>query len=160
MDDKTRKLIGDLYPKVGVALYRTIEDMKRINHRAMRVTEGVRSIERQAELYAKGRTAPGSIVTNSKPGMSWHHYGLAADLCFDCPDPFLEKMDPKESRFLWNDFGKFAEYHGLTWGGKFRTFPDRPHVQMTFGLTLQEAIQIFETGGLSGIFLAVDKFHG
>lgn len=44
------------------------------------VTEGVRSPERQAQLYAQGRTSPGQIVTNARPWESAHQYGLAIDV--------------------------------------------------------------------------------
>lgn len=44
------------------------------------VTEGFRSPERQAQLYAQGRTTPGEIVTKARAGESAHNYGLAADV--------------------------------------------------------------------------------
>ena len=44
------------------------------------VTETFRSAERQDELYAQGRTAPGAIVTKARGGESPHQYGLAADI--------------------------------------------------------------------------------
>jgi hypothetical protein len=40
---------------------------------------GRRTMEEQAALYAKGRTAGGRIVTKAKPGESYHNYGLAFD---------------------------------------------------------------------------------
>ncbi len=40
---------------------------------------GRRTMEEQAELYAKGRTKAGKIVTKAKPGQSYHNYGLAFD---------------------------------------------------------------------------------
>jgi len=35
------------------------------------ITEAYRSIERQNQLYAQGRTTPGKIVTNAKGGQSY-----------------------------------------------------------------------------------------
>ena len=43
------------------------------------VYETLRDEDRQAELYAKGRTTAGKIVTNARPGWSWHQYGMAVD---------------------------------------------------------------------------------
>ena len=43
------------------------------------VTCTYRSMAEQADLYARGRTAPGKKVTNAKPGQSAHNYGLALD---------------------------------------------------------------------------------
>lgn len=42
------------------------------------LTWGYRSTEEQNKLYAKGRTAPGSMVTNACGGYSWHNFGLGA----------------------------------------------------------------------------------
>ena len=36
-------------------------------------------MEEQAMLYAQGRSRPGKIVTQAKPGQSYHNYGLAFD---------------------------------------------------------------------------------
>lgn len=44
------------------------------------VTEGFRSVARQNELYAQGRTRPGQIVTKARGGQSAHNYGLAVDV--------------------------------------------------------------------------------
>jgi len=41
---------------------------------------GERNYAEQADLYAKGRSAPGPIVTRAKPGQSAHNFGLARDL--------------------------------------------------------------------------------
>ena len=40
---------------------------------------GTRTYREQAELYAQGRTKPGSKVTNAQPGYSWHNFGMAWD---------------------------------------------------------------------------------
>ncbi|MEP6502827.1 MAG: M15 family metallopeptidase [Betaproteobacteria bacterium] len=42
--------------------------------------EGYRTPERQADLYAQGRTAAGRIVTYAPPWRSYHQYGLGVDL--------------------------------------------------------------------------------
>src|SRR5689334_16310672 len=44
-----------------------------------RIFEAFRSPQRQAFLYAQGRTRPGAIVTKARPWQSYHQYGLAAD---------------------------------------------------------------------------------
>jgi len=45
--------------------------------------EGWRSNERQSHLYELGRTLPGGVVTNARDSsLSWHGYGLAADVVF------------------------------------------------------------------------------
>ena len=59
------------------------------------VNEGVRTRERQRELYAKGRTEPGRKVTwtmNSKHMLQDCGYGVAVDVL---PDPFTGWDDKK-----------------------------------------------------------------
>ena len=62
------------------------------------VVEGVRTIQRQRDLYAQGRTKPGKVVTwtmNSK-----HIDGLAVDLA-----PY----DHETKQILWGNVLKFNE---------------------------------------------------
>jgi len=95
------------------------------------LTWGYRSIESQNGLYAKGRTAPGSIVTNARGGYSWHNFGLAADYAF--------VIDGKVTwNGPWDVFGKVARQCELEWGGDWKRFTDRPHVQCTRGKTLAQ----------------------
>ncbi|MPM42905.1 hypothetical protein SDC9_89577 [bioreactor metagenome] len=49
-------------------------------HIDLRVTDGFRSVEEQDKLYAKGRTALGSIITKARGGCSNHNFGLAIDI--------------------------------------------------------------------------------
>lgn len=87
------------------------------------VVECVRTAERQAWLYAQGRTRPGNIVTKAKSHLqSWHGHGLAVDIIsrsahWGAPASF------------WTALGQACTAHGLTWGGHWRSFPDRPHCQ-------------------------------
>jgi hypothetical protein len=46
----------------------------------VRVLETDRSPERQAQLYAQGRSEPGPVVTHAKPYESAHNWGLALDV--------------------------------------------------------------------------------
>lgn len=59
------------------------------------VTEGVRTLARQQELYAKGRTAPGPVVTSTMK--SRHLTGHAVDLAPIKADGSID----------WNDFKAF-----------------------------------------------------
>jgi peptidoglycan L-alanyl-D-glutamate endopeptidase CwlK len=92
---------------------------------------GYRSIEEQNRLYAQGRTTPGRIVTNARGGYSWHNFGLAADYAFVVGGQ-LTWNGP------WKVFGRIARETGLEWGGAWKKFPDRPHVQWRKGRTLRE----------------------
>lgn len=66
----------------------------------LRITEGVRTIERQRELYAQGRTKPGKIVTdtmNSRHLKGGDGYGKAIDIA-----PFKS-----DGSIDWNDLQAF-----------------------------------------------------
>lgn len=89
--------------------------------------QGARTHDEQAALYAQGRTAPGSIVTNAGPGQSLHNYGVAVDLV---PQQLLDTPNWSPESELWNTVGQLAQQFGLEWGGGWTGFVDRPHVQM------------------------------
>lgn len=106
------------------------------------ITDGFRSEAEQNALYRKGRSAPGNIVTNAKGGQSYHNYGLAIDFA----------IRTKKGKVLWdtaydgNRNGKsdwmevvgIAKRLGFSWGGDWESFPDYPHLQMDFGLSIPE----------------------
>lgn len=121
---------------------------------------GLRTWAEQDALYAQGRTKPGQIVTNAKGGDSWHCYGLAADYVLDgMPDkPGLQwswntKADLNhDGKNDWLQMARMAVDYGLEPGYFWKSFPDLPHVQNRFGLTLAEAKEFYRLGGLSAVW--------
>lgn len=99
------------------------------------VTATYRSKEEQDALYAKGRTAPGNIVTNASYPYSLHNHGVAFDV-----------VPIKDGKAVWNDYGLWDQIGvigksvGLEWGGDWTSFPDRPHFQYTAGLSIYDFI--------------------
>jgi hypothetical protein len=87
---------------------------------------GTRMLDEQEALYAQGRTSPGSVVTNAKPGMSAHNWGLAADLL---------PVNPATGKGDWNWDAGFkvmadeAQALGLRAGYYFKSFVDLPHIE-------------------------------
>lgn len=92
------------------------------------VVSGFRTVAEQQELYARGRTTPGNIVTNAD-GVnvkSNHQLGNAVDVV-----PYPE---------MWSDEEKLSEFGGfvlgvasqmninIEWGGHWN-FIDKPHFQ-------------------------------
>ena len=85
---------------------------------------GFRTHDEQAALYAQGRTTPGKIVTNAKPGQSAHETGNAFDAA-----PFVNgKIDWNSN--LFDTMGPIGESVGLVWGGRFKSIVDKPHYQL------------------------------
>jgi len=105
----------------------------------LRVTQGLRTFAEQNALYAKGRTAPGSIVTNAQGGQSYHNYGLAIDV-----------VEINNGRANWNtNWSAISEIgirNGFEWGGNFRSISDNPHFQMTFGYSTTDLLNLYNSG--------------
>jgi peptidoglycan L-alanyl-D-glutamate endopeptidase CwlK len=105
----------------------------------MTVTAAVREDAEQQALYAKGRTAPGSIVTNADGILKRSNHqrkadgmGHAVDMAFlvDGPDRDSELDTPSwDESHPWAVYGALAEALGLTWGGRWPTLRDLPHIE-------------------------------
>jgi hypothetical protein len=98
----------------------------------LRITDGFRTVEQQDAIYAKGRTAPGSIVTKAKGGYSNHNFGLAVDVA-----PF------ENGKLNWNTkyypiIGLIGESRKLEWGHRWVALDDKPHFQNLQGKTLKQ----------------------
>lgn len=114
---------------------------------AVRIVQGLRTIQEQNILYAKGRTADGNIVTNAKGGSSYHNYGLAIDFAilidkdgngtYDELSWDIKKDNDKDGVADWLEVVKVFEAAGWEWGGKWSGIKDYPHLQKTFGLKWQ-----------------------
>ncbi len=96
----------------------------------MKVVQGLRTADQQAELYASGRTKPGKIVTNcdgiklkSNHQAKDDGYGHAVDMAFDASDPFADSLP-------WDTYGACAKALGLVWGGAWISLKDRPHIEL------------------------------
>lgn len=121
-----------------------------------RIAYTLRTDAEQAALYAKGRTAPGKIVTNAKPGWSWHNWALAFDIVlikdtngdgtFDKASWETNVDFDGDGKAEWAEIVHLAKAFGWEWGGDFKSFPDYPHFQKTFGLTIRD-LQIRKKAG-------------
>src|SRR3990167_7625545 len=105
-------------------LARIIARMAEAGHPVVSVSKR-RTAAEQQELYAKGRTKPGQIVTelDGITKQSHHQTGTAADLVFVGKDGKPTFDGP------WDLLGEVAEAEGLEWGGRWKSLVDKPHVQ-------------------------------
>lgn len=94
-----------------------------------------RSDAEQAQLYARGRTQKGQIVTWLRAGQSKHNHtikGVPASLAADYYPLWNGKLatnnSPEEMQ-LWNTMGECARKAGLNWGGDWQN-KDKPHVEV------------------------------
>jgi peptidoglycan L-alanyl-D-glutamate endopeptidase CwlK len=120
-DTLTDIRISKLHPNIRITVAEAINDFasKGIYYR---ITSSLRSMAEQADLYAKGRTASGNIVTNAKPGYSFHNYGLAFDFV---------RIKNNAADWTVGSFKPMIDYM-ITKGwqsGRYWSVPDWPHLQ-------------------------------
>lgn len=125
----SRKLT-DLLPQVSAKVEAFLAAAKDAGIDVL-VTSSYRDFESQAALYAQGRTAPGRIVTNARPGHSWHNWKRAVDVV-----PLVNGKAVWDDQALWQKLGKLGESVGLEWAGRWTSFKEMAHFQLTEGLTL------------------------
>jgi peptidoglycan L-alanyl-D-glutamate endopeptidase CwlK len=133
-----------LHPKIRDEVAALISKVEFNNPKfAVRIVQGLRTIDEQNALYAQGRTAPGNIVTNARGGSSLHNYGLAIDfaLLYDKDgDGKYETLSwdtgldyDKDGVKDWQEVVNEFKAGGYEWGGDWKSIKDDPHLQKTFG---------------------------
>jgi peptidoglycan L-alanyl-D-glutamate endopeptidase CwlK len=108
--------LAELTPDTQEAVARLLDHAK-TQGLTVRIDSTRRTCAEQAAEYAKGRTAPGSIVTQVQGCGSYHVLGRAVDLyigSWDCA--------------AYEELGTFWESIGGRWGGRF-SFKDCVHFE-------------------------------
>jgi len=157
MDKRTQERLNKLYPDIRNRYLRVWAQMKEIHGKKLRISQGIRTHDEQNEMYARGRTSPGTVITNARAGLSFHQYGLAIDSFFSGKHPYLAD-DPK-GHFYWAEYGRIAKEHGFVWGGHFSGLKDRPHIQFSYGLSIAEVLQINTGLELKPLWLKLDAIR-
>lgn len=125
---KSRSRLEGVHPDLVAVVKRAIA----ITEQDFSVGEGLRSIERQRKLVAKGK----STTMNSR-----HLTGHAVDLL---PYPFHGDVDEDGIPNIedWDQYYPIADAMkqaakelnvDLDWGGDWKSFPDGPHFQLAWG---------------------------
>lgn len=106
------------------------------------IADCLRSKAEQNALFQKGRYGnPGPIVTKMQYPYSFHCWGLAFDIyrndgsgVYNTADRWFERA------------GTIGIRLGLTWGGNFKSFKDRPHFQLNnYGSSCKALVNRFGT---------------
>ena len=118
----------------------------------LEVTQGLRTWDDQAKLWAIGRTLPGKEVTNARPGESWHQFGAACDVA-----PFVNDKQPDwdEGHPIWARIVELGESLGLRSGVSWK---DEPHFELTGNFPPkppQEVIDAFQTSGITAVWALI-----
>jgi peptidoglycan LD-endopeptidase CwlK len=137
--NKSIKKLSGLHDVLSVAAKVLIENCYKKGI-YIQITQGLRTIDEQNDLYAQGRTKQGSIVTNAKGGYSFHNFGLAIDFVLLLPDGKNVTWDMNTDYNSnnvkdWIEVVDEAKKLGFEWGGDWTSFKDYPHFQMVFGLS-------------------------
>jgi len=111
-----------------------------------RFTATLRTFAEQNALYAKGRSTPGSIVTQAKGGLSMHNYGLALDIVLiknnkDAVWDIKTDFDG-DGKADWQEIVTIFKQHGWEWGGNWKFF-DAPHFQKSFGHSVRQLLDLY-----------------
>ena len=154
MKPSSEQRLQKIHPALASAVRAMIADLA-AKGLIVEVVQGMRTFAEQDELYAKGRTRPGEIVTQARGGESNHNYGLAVDLC-----PFTnDKPDWNAPVSAWAAIGAAAEKHGLEWGGQWKKFIDKPHVQLP-AMTVKECARCHADGGMDAVWTTASQRIG
>jgi peptidoglycan L-alanyl-D-glutamate endopeptidase CwlK len=116
-----------LHPKVRKAAQKALLECYSQGY-SVTVVETYRTLERQAKLYAQGRSEPGQIVTKAESGESYHNYGLALDI------------SPVNDAIV-----SIFENCRFEWGGRWKSFKNTPHFQMTLGYSVSQLKSFFSS---------------
>lgn len=130
-DSKTEDIINRLHPKIRGKTRAFIKASEKKGYK-LKITSGLRTFEEQDNLYAKGRTSSGNIVTNARAGSSYHNFGLAFDVV-EIVNGSAIWDNPN-----WKEIGNLGKKYGFEWGGDWTGFVDKPHFQFTYGFSTND----------------------
>jgi peptidoglycan LD-endopeptidase CwlK len=141
MNDSSRRRLDKVHPALATRIEALLDTLTQ-HGLQVEVVQGLRTFAEQDSLFAQGRTKPGPVVTRARGGQSNHNYGLAVDLV-----PFTNGQPNWNAPLgVWTTIGSEAEKLGMEWGGDWKKFVDKPHVQLP-GLSVAECLSLYRKGG-------------
>lgn len=147
LDERSEKNLQTLIPFLQRDIRRWFKEKvtpwMQNNNVTVKIICGTRTYAEQDALYAKGRTAPGSKVTNARGGYSLHNFAVAFDVgIFDAKGAYFE--DDKWYKKLVVDCGCPDEHLN---GGDWKSLSDYPHYQWDrYGSTSTKIRNVFNGG--------------
>ncbi len=133
------------------------------------IFQNYRSYAEQLALYLQGRDIhyniidKNKIVTNAKPGYSFHNFAVASDWVHKDKGKWLWDYYEPGTKILkqcWHRYGEICQDFGLIWGGntiKIGDDWDFPHNQLKTKISLEEFRNLYAKGGLPLIFAKLDE---
>jgi len=149
LDERSAKNVATLHAKVQQVFKNWIAEcqiLAKAYNYEYKAISGNRTWDEQASIYAQGRTAPGKVVTNARPGYSNHNYGIAVDMGVFANGKYLDASNPAKAESFHREAAKIAEKYNIEWGGSWKTFKDYPHFEYRTGKTLAQLRQLTTEG--------------
>lgn len=149
VSQRNEKSIAKLHPQVRDKIRKFINDVYTKHQVQLVIVQDYRTYAQQDALYAKGRTASGSVVTNARGGQSNHNFALAVDVFPLWEDGKLHmdvKSDQKNIKIL-KKIALIGKGIGLEWGGDWKSIIDNPHFQLKTGKTMAQLRELTESAG-------------
>lgn len=116
-----------LKPELQDIIIKFIDKCEQQNLKVL-ITQTFRSKAEQDQIYAKGRTAPGNIVTDVRYPNSAHCWGIAFDIARNIPDHLYDSNE------FFVKCSVIAKSLGLRWGGDWKKTKDSPHFELPIGV--------------------------
>lgn len=124
-DPRSEKNIATLLEQVQpIARKFLVEVNAQFDGKVAKIISGTRTYEEQNDLYEQGRSLPGKRVTKARGGYSNHNFGIAFDIGFFGPTGLYI-----DEGLEYDVAGKIGKSLGLTWGGDWESFQDKPHFE-------------------------------
>lgn len=117
--------LAELESSARMEFAELLEEARKRGLSDVRIVSGKRSCAEQNQIYAQGRTEPGTIVTGARGCQSWHVWGRAIDL-----------SATGATRVSWEKLGLWWEARGGSWGGRFPNVDDPGHFEWHPGLRM------------------------
>lgn len=141
MAAQQQKLVG-VHPRLVAAYIRIASALAELGHPIL-ITDGVRTVEQQQALYAKGRTIKGEppytvarplgrTVTQADGVHARSNHQTKADgfgHAIDCAFLDAAGRPSWDEDHPWRLYGEAAKSQGLRWGGDWERV-DRPHIEL------------------------------
>lgn len=145
---KDKRALSNLHPTVALMadVFIRNANAKYQGNLQIKVISTLRDWAEQQAIYDQGRTKPGRIVSNARPGDSIHNWGCAIDLGVFKNGIYIDNSDPSDAKKVYQDIKDIAKDIGFVWGGDFKTIKDFPHFEYTGKYTSKEFITLAKSG--------------
>lgn len=130
-DSLVRANLNRLDPRMREYALQFINNARKKGYKVV-ITDSYRTMAQQSDTYAKGRTKDleGGTVTQVGPGDSPHNFGMAIDFYVLDKNYNLNFNYTPEMHKQNFEAAQIGKAVGLEWGGDWKNFKDRPHLEL------------------------------